>query len=168
MKLPNRQRRSSLVLVFVLGAVLIIVVIAIGLGSGVGTGSPFNQDNVTLPPPLENVEFPSDPVPYPTDWLNELKFPNEFTLVDSSSGTLPESTTYGWSAKFRYQGKPSEALKIISSFLEDKGWTIVENNNLESGGFSLLIQREHGNGIIVIDTDSRNASQTLIIATIFP
>jgi hypothetical protein len=122
---------------------------------------------VTLPPPLENVDFPSEPVPYPADWLDELKFPNEFTLVDSSSGTLPEATTQGWAAKFRYQGKPSEATKSISSFMKEKGWTVAENK-LDSGGNLLLIQREQGSGIIVIDFDPNDASKSLVVATIFP
>jgi hypothetical protein len=123
---------------------------------------------VPLPPPLASVEFPSEQTQYPVDWPDELKFPSGFMLVDSSSGTLPESTAQGWAAKFRYQGKPSEATKLISSFMEEKRWTIVENNKLDSGGFSLLIQREQGNGIIVIDSDPSDAAQTLIIATIFP
>jgi hypothetical protein len=122
----------------------------------------------TLPSPLENVEFPTEQEQYPADWLEEFKFPSDFILVDSSSGALPESTVQGWAAKFRYQGTPSEATKAISSYLEKKGWTIVESNELDSSGFSFLIQREKGNGIIIIDTDPNNASQTLVIATIFP
>ena len=123
---------------------------------------------VTLPPPLENVDFPSEPIPYPTDWLDELKFPEEFRLVDTASGALPEATAQGWAAKFRYQGTPSECTELLSSFLEGNGWTIIENNKLDAGGFLLLIQREQGSGIIVIDIDPNDASQTLIIATIFP
>lgn len=122
----------------------------------------------TLPPPLENVDFPSEPVPYPTDWLDELKFPNEFTLVDSSTGTFPEATTQGWAAKLRYQGKPSDATKLISSFMKDKGWIIVEHNKLDSGGVLLVVQREQGNGIITVDVDPINVSQSLVMFVIFP
>ncbi len=152
----------------VVSAVILVIAILLGYFGYYIYTNYYLPSTVPLPPPLTNVDFPSEPMPYPTNWLDELKFPSEFTLVDSSSGTLPENVTQGWAAKFRYQGKPSDAAKIISSFLEEKGWTIVENKKLDSGGFSLLIQREQGNGIIVIDTDSSDASQTLIIATIFP
>jgi hypothetical protein len=122
----------------------------------------------TLPPPLANVDFPTEQVQYPADWPDELKFPEDLVLTDSSSGTLPDSAAMGWSAKLRFQGKPLEAEKIISAYFKDKGWTIVESTELDSGGFSLIIQREQGNGIIVIDTDPNNSSQTIIIATVFP
>jgi hypothetical protein len=122
----------------------------------------------TLPPPLENVDFPSEQTQYPADWPDELKFPNEFVLVDSSSGKLPENTVQGWAAKFRYKGKPSEAEKVMSPFLKERGWTIVESHRLDSGGYSLLIQLEQGSGIIIIDDDPNTMSESLIIATIFP
>lgn len=123
---------------------------------------------VEFPPPLTNVDFPSDSIPYPTDWIDELNFPSEFTLVDSSTGTLPGATTQGWAAKFRFQGKPSDAVKIISSFMNENGWTIVENNKLDSGGSLLLVQRGQGSGIFVIDKSLEDSSQALIVATIFP
>lgn len=123
---------------------------------------------ITLPPPLANVEFPSEQTRYPADWPKDLKFPDEFKPVDFSSGLLPENSTKGWSAKFKYQGEASEVTKIISGFFENKGWTIIEHNELDSGGSALLIQREQGSGVIVIDTDATNSSQTLIIVTLFP
>lgn len=123
---------------------------------------------VKLPPPLRNVEFPSEPTQYPEDWPDDLKFPEDFVLVDSTSGTLPESTTEGWSAKLRYQGKPSDAVELASAFFEEKGWTIFQKTRLDSGGFSLILQREQGSGIVVIDSDPNDASATLIIATLFP
>lgn len=122
----------------------------------------------TLSPPLANVEFLSEQEQYPADWPDEFKFPKEFVLVDSSSGVLPESAAMGWSAKLRYSGQPSDAVKAITAFFDNKGWTIVESNQLDTGGFSLLIQRAQGSGIVVIDGDPNNSSQTLIIATLFP
>lgn len=122
----------------------------------------------TLPSPLENVEFPTEQEQYPVDWFEELKFPSDFILVDSSSGTLPESTTQGWAAKFRYQGTPSDARESSMSFLEEKGWSIIENNKLDSGGYLLLVQREQRSGILIMDTDPNNSALTLIVATMFP
>lgn len=124
--------------------------------------------NNTLPPPLAKVEFPNEQIQYPSDWPEELKFPSEFTLVDSSSGTLPEGIAQGWAAKFRYQGKPFEAEKAISLFLVGKRWSVVEKNEFDSGGYSLLIQRGNGNGIIVVDDDPNSSSRSVIIVTIFP
>lgn len=126
------------------------------------------NDAPTLPAPLAAVSFPSEPIQYPTDWPNDLKFPKEFVLVDSASGTLPESTAKGWSAKLRFQGKPSGAVTAISGFFEEKGWTIVENDRLDSGGFLLLLRHGQGDGIVIVDTDPSNSSHTLIIATLFP
>lgn len=122
----------------------------------------------SLPNPLENVEFPSEPTQYPADWPDELKFPEDFTLLDSTSGILPESTTTGWSAKLKYQGKPSDAVKLASAFLEEKGWTIFQKTQLDSGGFSLILEREQGGGIVIIDADPNDVSASLIIATLFP
>ncbi len=122
----------------------------------------------TLPQPLSNVEFPLGQAQYPSDWPDELKFPSPFVLVDSSSGILPEGTTTGWSVKLKFLGNPLEADKLISEFFREEGWTIVESDQLDSGGYSLLIQRGQGNGIIVMDTDLTNPLQTLIIATVFP
>jgi hypothetical protein len=122
----------------------------------------------SLPSPLTAVPFPSEPIQYPADWPGDLKFPKEFVLVDSASGTLPESTAKGWSAKLRFQGKPSEAVTAISGFFEEKGWTIVENDRLDSGGFLLLLRHEQGEGIVIVDTEPSNSSHTLLIATLFP
>jgi hypothetical protein len=120
-----------------------------------------------IPPKLANVDFPTEEKQYPTDWPNELKFPDDFLLVDFTSGTMPENSITGWSIKLRYQGKPSSAVEMLSTFFEDSSWTIVENDELDFGGFLLLIQREQGNGVIVIEIDPDNSLQTLVIATIF-
>lgn len=128
----------------------------------------YSPTKYALPSPLENVPFPTEQEQYPADWLDELKFPSDFILVDSSSGTLPESTIQGWAAKFRYDGTPSEARKLATSFLEEKGWTIAESSKLDSGGYSLLLQRDQGNGIVVIDNEPNNTSQSIMIVTIFP
>lgn len=121
-----------------------------------------------LHPPLANVNFPTDQIPYPVDWPEELKFPDEFVLVDSSSGTLPKGIIQGWAAKFRYKGNPSDVDIAISSFLIEKGWSIIEKSKLDSGGYSILIMMENGTGIIAIDKDPNKTSQSLIIVTIFP
>lgn len=123
---------------------------------------------IKLPPPLENVEFPLEQTQYPEDWINDLRYPEEFVLVESTSGTLPEGASKGWGTKLRYNGKPSEAANALSKFLEENKWNIVEKSGLDSGGFLILIQRDQGSGIIIVDFDPNDPSQSLIIATIFP
>jgi hypothetical protein len=147
--------------------ILILAILTISLGYFFYTKY-YLASQYKLPPPLANVEFPSNPKNYPSDWPADLRFPNDFVLVDSSSGKLPEGMATGWALKLRYEGKPADATNAITSFLKDQRWTIVERNKLDSGGFSLLIQREQGNGIVVIDVDPKNALHSLIIATIFP
>jgi hypothetical protein len=151
--------------------VILIILIIVVLGAYFGYyyyKNYYLPSTIRLPPPLANIEFPLVQVQYPPDWPNELKLPQDFILTDFASGILPEASTKGWSAKYRYQGKPAEANRIISAYFESKGWIIIENYKLDSGGFSLLIQRNQGDGIIVIDTDPNNSLQTLIITTLFP
>jgi hypothetical protein len=127
-----------------------------------------HRASATVSSPLQTTNFSSEPMPYPSGWLDDLRLPEAFTLVDSASGTFPESMVQGWAAKFRFKGNPSDAVKLLSPFLEEKGWKISESHELEAGGFVLLIQKENGNGIFTIDRDQNDKSQTLIAATIFP
>jgi hypothetical protein len=159
---PRRTDRSKMIII---GIISLLVLLSVSIYF---TKFYRVNETPTLPSPLTAVSFPSESIQYPVDWPDDLKFPKDFVLVDSTSGTLPESTAKGWSAKLRYQGKPSEAETAITAFFEEKGWTIVENNPLDSGGATLLLQRNHGSGIIVIDVDPKNSSATLVVATFFP
>ena len=122
----------------------------------------------TLPSPLKDVEFPAERASYPADWPSDLIWPKEFKLVDSASGTLPGSTSKGWSAKFRYSGELSGAVKAVSGFLEGDRWTVVQTSRLDSGAWSVLLERSQGSAIVVMDSDPDDASQTLVIATFLP
>ena|SRR3990172_11868052 len=117
--------------------------------------------------PLSNVEFPQERAKYPSGWPDELIFPSEFTLADSSSGTLHGGIAMGWSLKLKYQGIPLDAEKLMTEIFRSAGWTIVESDHLDSGGILLLVQRGKGNGILVMDNDLNNPMQTLILASIF-
>jgi hypothetical protein len=159
-----RRLLIFLVIIAILGVIGLLAILGYSLYSNYYHPS----TSSTLPPPLANVDFPSEQIQYPSDWPNELTFPKDLELVDSSSGTMPDNSIKGWSAKLRYQGKPLDAEKMILAFFESHGWTIVDKKQLDSGGFSLLIQRKSGNGIIVIDTDPIHTSQTIIIVSVFP
>jgi hypothetical protein len=123
----------------------------------------------TFPPPLANVEFPTQIAEYPTDWPVELRFPEEFTLADTSSGKLPEQDSVGWSAKLRYHGDPKSAADALSAFLIEQGWQIGQRTDLDSGGVLVLIEKDGGgSGIIVIDSDISDLTYSNIVATVFP
>ena len=119
------------------------------------------------PSSLANVEFSSEVSQYPNDWPADLIFPQEFYLVDSSSGTLPEGSKDGWSMKLRYDASSSEAEEIVIAFLEDNGWSIINNTPLDSIGYSILIRQDQESGIVIIDSNPKDASKSLILATIF-
>jgi hypothetical protein len=123
---------------------------------------------IKLPPPLRNVDFPSEQIQYPANWPDDLKFPEEFALVDSATGELPETTSTGWSVKLRFKGQPSDAVEKTSDFFEEKGWAIIQKSQLDSGGFSIILEQDQGSGIVIIDSDLDDPTTTLIIATIFP
>jgi len=119
------------------------------------------------PSSLAFVEFPSEAAQYPEDWPKDLTFPSDFTLVDFSSGKLPEGSKNGWSIKLRYAASPSDAEVAATSFLQSSGWQIVQNEPLDSIGYSIIIQRDQGSGIVIIDTDPEDSSSSLILATYF-
>jgi ribosomal protein L40E len=124
---------------------------------------------VTLPPPLAGVEFPTQAVDYPSDWPADLRYPESFTLVGTSSGRL-EGGAEGWGAKLRYQGEPPSAADELSSFFTSQGWQVAERAEMDSGGVLLLVQRDgdNGSGVIVLDPDLDNPGTTKSLITIFP
>ena len=114
------------------------------------------------------MDFPTEEIPYSADWPDDLKFPREFALVDSSSGQLPDTGVTGWAMKLRYTGSPSLAKAFLISFLEGEGWTVAESTRVPENGFHLTIQRDDGNGIVVLAAQPQEPSQTLILAVVFP
>jgi hypothetical protein len=123
-----------------------------------------------LPPPLENVEFPTEKINYPRDWPVELRYPDEFMLVETSSGSSELGGPKGWAAKLRIEADPQSSADLLASFFTTQGWEINEREELDSGGVLILIERNSGanQGIIVIDPDQTNPSYTNILASVFP
>ncbi len=162
-----QSRRNILFLLAILA--LLTIAGAIYLIYTLQSGIPQTSDTATLSPPLENVEFPTQAVPYPSDWPAELRFPEQFIVVDLSSGSLPDSPSTGWAAKLRYVGDPKGAATILSSFLRDNNWQIAEDTSLDTGGVLMVIERDNnGSGIVVMDIDVTTPGNTIIVATIFP
>lgn len=151
---------------------LFIASLACGLAPSTTTRPVTQQathDIATLPPPLKNVQFPTQVIAYPTNWPIDLRYPEQFSVVEVSSGTLPYSTLVGWAVKLRYAGDLKSAALILSSFFTQKGWQIVESTDLDSGGVLLMIERgDKSTGIVIMDIDASNPAYTIILATVFP
>jgi hypothetical protein len=144
----------------------------VALASPTATSVP-NQEQVvalsTLPPPLKDVAFPQQTITYPANWPVEIRFPDTLSLVEATSGTLPDSATTGWGAKFRYSGNPQAAGGVVISALNAMGWRLEEQTELDSGGMLLVVQNDTGGtGIIVIDTDPVAPGSSLVVTTLFP
>lgn len=122
-----------------------------------------------LPPPLAAVNFPSQPIPYPADWHADLRYPNQFLLVETTSGISP-SGKKGWAVKLVFQGDARNAANLLSDFFVAKGWQTLERTELDSKGFLLLFQRgdKQHTGAIVIDPDTQRPGYVKIVATVFP
>ena len=122
----------------------------------------------TLAGPLAGVEFPALAATYPPQWPAELDYPEQFIVVETGSGTLPESDVRGWAAKLRYEGDVGSAADLLSSFFMSQGWHIVEKTELGSGGFLMLIEGESGKGtgIVVIDPDPNDVRHTRALVTV--
>jgi len=131
--------------------------------------TPFPNITVTLPLPLAKVEFPTQAVAYPPEWPADLRYPEEFSLVETSSGALPGGSK-GWAAKLRYRGDPQSAADLLSSFFTARGWRVVERIELDAGGFLILVQQheKRNSGALVIDPDTSDPGYTKVVATAFP
>jgi hypothetical protein len=149
-------------------AILGVCILLVGVIGYLVYKNYYMPSTATLPPPPQTYDFPSEQIRYPAEWPNDLKFPEQFVLVDSASGSLPESTSIGWSVRLIYQGNTDATVKALSEFLGSKDWTITDNLSVDSNNVSILIEREGSSGIIAISSDPNNPSQTLITATFFP
>jgi hypothetical protein len=124
----------------------------------------------TLSPPLEGVEFPSERINYPSDWPVELRYPGEFMLVETSSGSSELGGPKGWAAKLRIEADLHSAADLLASFFTAQGWQIHDREELDSGGVLILLEKKNGanQGILVFDSDLTDPSYTNILATVFP
>ena len=121
----------------------------------------------TLAPPLARVDFPEQVISYPPDWPDKLRYPEEFLLVEALTGTLPGGKQ-AWTTKLRFKGDPKSAAASLTTFLTSQGWQ-VERTDLDSGGVLLKIEgNEKGSaGVIDLDADAEQSTETKVLAAIF-
>ena len=136
----------------------------------VKTAPPTAEEEIlpTLVPPLQEVEFPTQSIAYPVDWPEALRFPEDFALVGAETGSMPESTAIGWAVKLRYAGNISSAQESLLKFLGQAGWSVAEQAALDGGGWVLVLQRDAGSAIAVIDADPANQDVSRLLITLYP
>ena len=168
-KQKSSSPKGSTPLLYLIPALIVVGILAFVLYRFVFNGNKdqYIQPSGIDPASLASVEFPSEAAQYPQDWPAELTFPTDFILVDSSSGSLPEGSKKGWSMKLRYAASSSDTEAAVTSFLQGNGWQIVQNEPLDSIGYSILIQRGKSSGIVIIDIDPVESSNSIILSTIF-
>lgn len=185
---PGRKIITALVIVF--GALAVVLYIylddqGISLPGGrslttttpvttpgilsVDPGSQADSPFSSIPAALSSVEFPEESIAYPGDWPADLKFPTDFILVDTSSGSIGSGNPVGRAAKLRFGVGPSLAAEQLSVFLTEKGWS-VETVDKGSNGILLFFERDGGKnqGILVIVPDEQNQNFAKIMALVFP
>ncbi len=122
-----------------------------------------------FPPPLADIAFPTETIEYPSQWPPELRFSEEFSLVEAVSGELPENIATGTSSKLRFDDIPQKTQEAIESHFRQQGWELVESTQLDTGGIVILVEDpDNGQGgIIVIDNDPNNLETSIVLVTIF-
>lgn len=164
----NKNMKRVVVVVLIVSLTMLACNLLTSAETPIATAeaTPTELNMETLPPPLVNVEFPEDVKPYPADWPADLHFPESFQTTDFSQGTLPGGAKLGRSVKMRFSGMISDAADGLRAFLGEKGWKIVDETDLDSGGKVWIIEKEGGGtGMIVIDTQGQD--ETVIVATFY-
>jgi hypothetical protein len=122
---------------------------------------------VDLSSPFLGVDFPLQAINYPTAWPVEIRYPDQFLLVDASSAQLPDIGKYGWSAQLRFLGSIEDAYDQLIKFYDAHGWKVTEYPQMNTSTRMLLLQKnETQSGIVVLDIDRTNPRSVLIIASL--
>ncbi len=124
-------------------------------------------DQVNNSPSISSLDIPEQTVDYPDGWPEELRFPIEFTLVESNSGESVGGSSYGWTAMYRMDDSVDEAESILREHFTDSGWEIPVIEKQDETGYTFLLEKGESNGFVVIEADPNKRNQTLIMATFF-
>lgn len=95
-----------------------------------------------------------------------MTYPQEFELLNITSGKSYDNTKVGWSLQHRYKGSIDDVIKNIYEFYLSKGWIIYETYPLDSGGITqILTKSQNESCLIVADYDSQQPDHVIIITT---
>ena len=159
--------------VLLASGVLAFIVLAVGACFGLActqitsrflpSPTPFAQ--AVLKHPLADVTLPSQPTAYPANWPAELRFPSQLTVVEASSGILPDGTSRAWIAKLRYSGTPKDAAGAMMAYLSAHGWQVTQDD-LGGAGYLLSLTRNSaastGSVTVAQDASAANVSDLLV------
>lgn len=114
---------------------------------------------------LEEDDFPVEEINYPSDWPETLEFPDEFKLVDANTTSILEDENPSLTGKIRHLNPPNVVNQSLLSFLNSHDWKVVRNESVDSGAYFLMVEKEGGSGMFVIDSEP-NGNGSLIIFTV--
>jgi hypothetical protein len=117
---------------------------------------------------ISNIKFHTENIDYPQEWPNDLILPDLINLVDYASGLATENDKQGWNGKFRFEGSFSQAEKMIKRHFMDLGWDIEKIEDSSLSEFVLLLSKDNGDGLVVLDIDPKDSNQIIIAISLFP
>lgn len=148
------------------GSTTPVAAIPRGVSTPTATLMPTTDPLPTLPPPLARANFPKQAISYPQDWPTELRFPQEFVVVNTASGPSADGAVQIWTLKLRFAGNADAATEAMLTFLASRGWN-AQQSVLSSGTHVVTIERNNGanGGGFEADTDPDDpASARILIA----
>ena len=148
----NTKVKWILGLTVVLGTILVLSLIFFTPQAKKQTPQP---EDYTL---YDSFDIPSDQIPYPDGWPQDLHYPQQLKLVHAKG-----STEAGWEAALTFNGTAKDASDILENFFASKGWAVTDRTIVDDNNFGLFIGRNDNQGIIIIGSDpSINTVKMLI------
>ena len=148
----NTKGKWVLGISIALGAIVVLVLVLFNPLAKKQTSQPVDS---TL---YDSFDIPSDQIPYPDGWPQDLRYPQELELVHAQG-----STEVGWEAALTYRGTAKEASDMLEKFFTNNGWVITDRTIQDENNFGLFIRRDDKQGFIVIGSDpSTNAVKIVL------
>ena len=108
----------------------------------------------TMPSPLAGMKFPNDPISYPKEWPEELVLPQQFLLLQTTTGPLIDPKYTGRLMYLRYKGSLQDTANILVPFFTKNKWSI-EHHALSNVTFMILMERKEtdSTGSVIYEID---------------
>jgi hypothetical protein len=124
------------------------------------------------PSAASDQNFPTQQIDYPLDWPSDLRYPEQFILVETMINPHADGTR-DWTAKLRYQGDIKTAANILSSFFSTRGFAIAyraDRIDYRNTAQAIVIFFDEGDrkntGSLLLDSDTKSSEYTNILASI--
>ncbi len=116
---------------------------------------------------FSSIEIPDDKISYPEDWPEDLIFPKDFVLLDTSSGLSTESSRQVWTATFKFKGEIKVAGEKILQHFSENGWTESVPNQESNVDIVCFLKKDNSEGLIVLEKDETKNGLTYIMINFF-